>query len=135
MIHPSLALQQSIHAALVGDAVVGALVGDRIHDAAPRNATFPYVTFGPARSDDWSTDTETGAEHRFVLEVWSRHRGKSEGWAILEAIRMVLDDAALSLDDHVLVNLRFETSDIRRDPDGLTWHGIMRFRAVTEPAA
>ena len=34
-----LALQKAIHAALVADAGVGALVGDRIFDVVPRAAT------------------------------------------------------------------------------------------------
>ena len=52
---------------------------------------------------------------------------------MIEAIEAVLDDAALALDGHALVNLRFEMAEARRDPDGITWHGVMRFRAVTEP--
>jgi hypothetical protein len=43
-----------------------------------------------------------------------------------------LHDAALSLTDHRLINLRHETTDVRRDPDGETYQGIVRFRAVTE---
>ena len=133
MTHPALALQKAVHAALVADAAVGALIGDRIHDAPPRNATFPYASFGEARAGDWSTGTEAGAEHRLTLHVWSRERGKAESWAVIEAIEAVLDDAALALDGHALVNLRFEMAEARRDPDGITWHGVMRFRAVTEP--
>jgi hypothetical protein len=134
MTHPSLALKKAVSAALVAAAGVGALVGDRIHDAPPRNAAFPYVTFGDARTGDWSTGTEEGAEHRLVLHVWSRERGKAECWAAVEAIRTALHDAPLDLDGHVLVNLRFEATDVGQDRDGITWHGVARFRAVTEPA-
>ncbi len=45
----------------------------------------------------------------------------------------MLHDAALALDGHALVNLRCETADTMRDPDGITVHGRLRFRAVTEP--
>ena len=135
MTHPSLALQKAVYAALAGDAVLGGLVDDRIFDAPPRNVPFPYVSFGNAQGNDWSTGTETGTEHRVVLDVWSRHRGKAECWAIAEAVTMVLDDAALTLDGHALVNLRLETAETGRDADGLTWHGVVRFRAVTEPAS
>ena len=38
------------------------------------------------------------------------------------------------LPDHHLVNLRHELSEARLDPDGDTFHGIVRYRAVTEPA-
>jgi hypothetical protein len=95
-------------------------------------AAFPYATFGDARVGDWSTGTEEGAEHRLILHVWSRERGKTEAWVVIEAIRGVLHDAALALDGHALVNLRFEAGDVGRDPDGITWHGVARFRAVTE---
>jgi glutathionyl-hydroquinone reductase len=45
-----------------------------------------------------------------------------------------LDDAPLTLADHALVNLRFTLADVRREADGRTYHALVRFRAVTEPA-
>ena len=93
----------------------------------------PMPTIGRATTSDWSTGSEAGSEHRLTLDIWSRAHGKSECHAIADAIRAVLHDAALTLDGHALVNLRFESADIARDPDGITFHGRMRFRAVTEP--
>lgn len=130
----SLALQKAVYAALAGNAGIGALIGDRIFDGPPRSLAFPYVTLGDARAADWSTATEEGTEHRLQLHAWSRERGKAECWAVIDAIRAVLDAAALGLDGHVLVNLRFEAADVGQDRDGITWHGVARFRAVTEPA-
>ena len=133
MTSAALALQKAVYAALVADDGVGALIGDRIHDGAPRDAVFPYATIGNATVSDWSTGSEDGAEHRLTLDVWSRAHGKSECHAIADAIRAALHDAALALDGHALVNLRFESADTARDPDGITLHGRLRFRAVTEP--
>jgi len=130
----SLAFQKAVYAALIGDAGIGALIGDRIFDGPPRSLAFPYVTIGDARATDWSTGTEGGTEHRLQLHAWSRERGKAECWAMIDAIRAALDEDALSLDGHVLVNLRFEAADVGQDRDGITWHGVARFRAVTEPA-
>jgi hypothetical protein len=132
MTHASLALQKAVFAALVADPGVGALVGDRVHDAPPGEPAFPYVTIGDTRVSDWSTGTETGAEHRLTLTVWSRERGKRECYAVMEAIEAVLHDAALTLEDHTLANLRFEFADVTRERDGITWRATMRFRAVTE---
>ena len=53
---------------------------------------------------------------------------------IIEAIKDVLHDQPLMLADHHLINLRHEFSEARLDPDGDTFHGIVRYRAVTEPA-
>jgi len=134
MTHPALALQKAVVAALVADGAVGALIGDRVYDAPPRDAAFPYVTIGGTRVEDWSTGTEDGAEIRLTLEVWSRERGKRECHEILETVEAALHQAALSLEDHALVNLRFEFADVDRERDGVTYHGVARFRAVTEPA-
>jgi hypothetical protein len=133
MTSATLALQKAIYAALVADEGVGVLIGDRIYDIAPRNAAFPYVTLGRVSEIDWSTGTEDGAEHRLTLDVWSRQHGKSECHAIAAAIRTALNDAALPLDGHALVGLRCQSIDTQRDPDGITFHGVMRFQAVTEP--
>ncbi len=134
MTSAALALQKAVFAALVADDAVGASIGDRIYDVAPRDVAFPYATIGQATLADWSTGTEDGSEHRLTLHVWSREQGQSQCHAIVDAIRAALDDAALALDGHALVNLRFEFADTRRDGDGITFRGTLRFRAVTEPA-
>ena len=82
---------------------------------------------------DWSSSTEDGAEHRLTLDVWSRQSGKGECHAIAAAIGAALNDAALPLDGHALVALRSQSIDVARDPDGITFHAVLRLRAVTEP--
>jgi hypothetical protein len=61
-------------------------------------------------------------------------RSRREVQRIAEAIRAALDGQSLSLTDHRLINLRHELSETRREADGETYRGILRFRAVTEPA-
>jgi hypothetical protein len=130
------ALQRSIYQALAGSPELTNLLGGaRIYDDAPQAASFPFITLGQSVIRDWSTGTEDGAEHSLTLHVWSRAGGKREVHAIIEAIRAVLHDQPLSLADHHLVNLRHEFSEARLDPDGDTFHGIVRYRAVTEPMA
>jgi hypothetical protein len=127
-------LQKAIHAALAADAPLTALLGgSRIYDAPPSDATFPYLAIDQIQIRDWSTGTEPGAEHMVMLHVWSRHSGKMEVHEISDAVRGALDGVLLSLDDHRLVNLRHQYSELKRDPDGETHHGVLRFRAVTEP--
>lgn len=134
MADAGFALQQALHARLVSQAPIVALLGGpRVYDDVPQRAEFPYVTFGQSVERDWSTGGDDSREHMVTLHVWSRAYGRKETQAILEAARASLHDAALNLDGHRLVNLRHEYSDARRDPDGETYHGTARFRAVTEP--
>ena len=127
-------LQKAVYAALAADATLTTLLGGAaIHDAVPQNAAFPYVVIDQTQIRDWSTGTEPGAEHMLMLHVWSRHAGKREAYEIADAIRAALGGAMLSLEEHRLVSLRHQYSELKRDEDGETQHGVLRFRAVTEP--
>lgn len=129
------ALQQAIFAALTADSGLTALLGGaRIYDVVPTRAVFPYVTFAQTAERDWSTGGAEGSEHVVTLHVWSRGAGRKEALDIVGAVRPVLHDQTLSLSGHQLVNMRHERSEVRRDTDGETYHGLVRFRAVTEPA-
>lgn len=136
MVNASWALQQAVFARLTNDEVLTELLGGaRVYDDVPVRAAFPYVTFAQGSERDWSTASETGAEHALVLHVYSRASGRNELLAIMEALRGLLHDAALALTGYRLINLRHEASDVRRENDGETYHGIVRLRAVTEAAA
>ncbi|MEQ8267644.1 MAG: DUF3168 domain-containing protein [Parvibaculum sp.] len=123
-----LALQKAIHARLTADAALAALVGSRIHDNVPGDAGLPYLTLGENETRDWPG----GTEHRLSFHVFSRGQGRAEAKLVMGAVHAALDDAALALDGHALVNLRFLDAATRRERDGATWRGTIRFRAVTE---
>jgi hypothetical protein len=130
----SWALQQALYGVLTGNAALAALIGPpRIYDDVPQGAALPYLTIGQSTVRDWSTGTESGEEHILTLHVWSRAGGRKETHEIMEALRLAVHDQPLVLAGHRLVNLRHELSEARRDPDGETYHGTVRLRAVTEP--
>ena len=132
----SLALRQALHAGLNGFAPLMALLGGpKVFDEPPRSVVFPYVTLGDAQTSDWSTDTSTGHEHSVLIHIWSRQGGQTEAHLIAGELVAALETVGLDPVGQRLVNLRFATADIRREDDGRTWHGVVRFRAVTEPAA
>ncbi|MBK9077729.1 MAG: DUF3168 domain-containing protein [Hyphomicrobium sp.] len=130
----SFALQKAVFETLTAHAgVTSVLGGPRVYDEVPPRADFPYLTFGQTTERDWSTGTEGGSEHILTLHVWSRARGRKETDDVMAATEAALHDAVLTLDGHRLINLRHESSDARREADGETYHGVARYRAVTEP--
>ena len=129
------ALQEAVFSALAGDAALSALLGGpRVYDGTPRNAEAPYVHLGKMDARDWSTATETGAEIEFEVVAWSRAPGRSETLAIAERVRMLLHDAALTLNGYRLVNLRHVATETARvaKPEGR--RATARFRAAVEAA-
>ncbi len=136
MTNPGWDLQKATYQALKADSALTSLLGANwLYDDVPQDAEFPYVVIDQMRLNDWSTGSERGSEHILMLHIWSRYRGKREIHEIADAIRVALDDVELTLDDNRLINLTHQYSDLKRDEDGETWHGVMRFRAVTEPVA
>ena len=132
----SWAVQKSMVVALKSDvALTGLLNGPRVYDHVPQRAAYPFVTMGNSVARDWSmSESERSVEHAVTLHVWSKAKGKKQCFEIMSEVRRILHDAVLSVEGHALVNLRFVFSDARLDPDGETFHGVMRFRAVTEAA-
>lgn len=131
----SWSLQQAVYGVLAADAPLAALLGGaRIYDDVPQAAPYPHISLGQTSSNDWGTGTEDGEEHILTLHVWSQAGGRGEAQRIMGAIRTALHTASLTLAGHALVSLRQQFSDVRRDPDGVTIHGLVRYRAVTEPA-
>jgi hypothetical protein len=130
----SWALQKSVYEVLSSDVALTSVLGaGRVFDDAPQRSAMPYLTFGQSALRDWSTGSEAGDEHLLTLHVWSRAEGRRQTHTIMQVLRDALHERVLALDGHHLVNLRFELSEARREPDGETYHGIVRLRAVTEP--
>jgi hypothetical protein len=128
-------LRRSIGQALAESSDLAALLGGvRIYDAAPLTAGFPYITVGQSAIRDWSTGRQNSAELSLTLHVWSPFGGERHLQDVIETIRAVLHDRPLLLADHRPVTLRHEFSEARLDPEGDTFHGIIRYRAVTIPA-
>lgn len=125
-------LQQAVFAKLTSDAGLMAEVGERIYDFVPQTATFPYVRIGDGTSIDWDTVTSNGQEHTVTVHTWSQYLGRKEVKEIMGLIYGVLHHANLSPVGHQAVLIYQEFSEVMQDPDGVTHHGVQRFRVLTE---
>ena len=134
MSDPILALREAVKTLLAADAALTALMGPgRIFDEAPRAARGLYVVHGEVEARDWSTGSDRGCEQEFALVVWAAQSGSSR--QALEAAGLIvaaLDQSELALDGHALVNLRWLSSRLAREPRNGLPQVAVRFRAVTE---
>jgi hypothetical protein len=124
-------LQQAIYQALEADATLSGLVAG-VYDRVPENAVMPYVAFGDAVGRDWSSATTQGFAFDTVIHVYSRGGGRLEAAAIMDRLHVLLHDAPLSPSGQTLIMLRYESSGISLDKDGVTHHGVMVLRALIQ---
>lgn len=134
MSEPSLALQAAIVSALRADAPVTALIGQRVYDRVPPVPTFPYVTIGDDQVlPDAAECLDGSVEVTATIDVWSRTVGKVEAKQISGAIVSLLNfNASLTLTGYRLVSIEHESSRHLDDPDGLTSHSVVTFRALID---
>ncbi len=124
-------LQKAVYVTLDGDATLGALING-VFDFVPQDTDFPYVVINSPRATDWSTKTTNGAKVDFDIRVFTRDKGSKSCFEIINRIDELLDEASLIVTGHTLIDLRKQGSEVTRQPDGLTYNGIIRFNATLE---
>ncbi|MGD9979868.1 MAG: DUF3168 domain-containing protein [Hyphomonadaceae bacterium] len=127
------ALAAAIRAAAMAHAPVAALIADRFYDDPPPDVVFPYVTIGRVESRPIDASEREALEHAVTLHVWSRYGGRAEALDVIAALRGCLHNASLDVADRRLVLLFAQFADVFRSGDGITTHGVLRLRAITEP--
>ena len=133
----AIEVSKAIHALLSGHMGVQALLGTppRLYDNPPEDPIFPYLTYGPMRSEDISGDGAVISSHIMTLHIWSRYGGRAQVMEVLAAVTGALESAELTLADVELVRAKVSYTDIFRAPDGLTLHGLIRFSLITDKEA
>ena len=132
--HAAIEVSKAIHALLSGHEDVQAVLGHppRLYDNAPEDPVFPYLTYGPMRSEDISGDGAVMNAHTLTLHIWSRYGGRAQVMEVLAAVTRALQGGGLTLDSIHLVRAQVSYTDIFRAPDGQTLHGLIRFSLMTD---
>ena len=126
----AFALQTTLYSTLKGDSNLPSTLGAGVYDEVPEDSAFPYITMGEISATDYGVKDADGSDNTVNIHVWSQYKGAKQAKDIMDRVHTLLHNSSLSVSGFNLVNLRFEFSDILRDPDGVTRHGVMRFRAT-----
>ena len=100
--HPILAVQGALVAALKNDAALVAMVGDGIFDAPPQGRSAPYVVM--ARHDVIQRDADLAVmqEHRMLVHCWGDQPSRRAALGLAErVIAVALGLGGVSQAEHV----------------------------------
>ena len=128
----SFALQQTIFTALDG-ATINDVDGNSItgvFDDVPENTAYPYIVIGEETATNIDTKDKDAHEHTLTIHVWSQYRGRKEIKNIMSSVYTTLHNASITVSGASLVNIRHEFERTLLESDGITRHGVIRFRAV-----
>lgn len=123
-------LQKAIFTTLSGS--VNGMDGANVpvFDDVPEGTEYPYVVIGEETAANNGTKTLDGIEHTLTIHAWSRYRGRREIKEIMQSVYENLHNTDISVSGASLVNIRQEFNTTLAETDGITRHGVMRFRAV-----
>ncbi len=99
----------------------------------PDNASDKYIVIGNDTMIEWDTDCETGFEGTVTIHAWDTtadNRSFLPVKDIMGDVYAILHRAELSITGYNTVGMDFEFSETFLDPDGLTRHGVQRFRVL-----
>lgn len=125
---------------LVFTALNGNLTSCTVFDSPPflpegaPATTFPYCVIGNDTVSAWDTDDTRGANITLTLHFWSRAEGFKQVKTLMDQAYGLLNRAALSASGYSITDCLFEFSDTMSDPDGVTKHGIQRYRLTIHEA-
>jgi len=117
-------LQRALFSALNGQ------LSAPVVEDVEQGSTFPCVTIGENQHNDFSTDTEDGAEVLITIHTWSRTDSIKETLVLLDEINAILNRSELVLTSWLCAGVSFDMSSVMKDPDGRTRHGVIRFTAI-----
>lgn len=132
---PSLTtLQTAVYSALLSDLGIVSLAGaGKVFDRVPEGTAFPYITIGDVTAKDYDSQTFDGLETTITVHSWARGAGRKSVKSLMDRIYKILHRANLQMDGQKMILMRFEFSNGGElDPDGVTYHGVQRFRALIQ---
>ncbi len=135
MSSPGLELQAAVVAALRASTALQVLLGSpvRLYQDVPDNPAFPYATIGDAQQLPDKAECINGSEIYVDVHAFSRGPGDAEIKNVAAAVSDSIDDVAMTLTNHRCLLIQRENAIFRKDPDTLTRHAILTFKALTEP--
>jgi hypothetical protein len=81
-----------------------------------------------------NSDNFDGEDLSRTLHIWSDQGGTQEVAADMQTIRGLLHDKSATVDGYRLTCIRVTSSDIFRDSNGISWHGVMEISCYADLA-
>ena len=100
-------------------------------EGAPSNS-FPYVVVGDTTAVAMDNDSNVGVTATATIHVWSRYAGRIEAKNIQGEIYDLLNRVTMNIATYKVIDALFEFSDTFVEGDGITRHGVQRFRFTVQ---
>lgn len=127
MSDPILAIQKAIYEAL--DAALDPVP---VYDKVPQNSTYPYIVLNNMEVANADYLNARKSEVFMYISVWSQYRGQKEVIELSQTIEATLHRNLFTLDTGRMVQCHVQNRNTMREPDNLTFQGMIKLRIICE---
>ncbi|KKN71037.1 hypothetical protein LCGC14_0424540 [marine sediment metagenome] len=96
------------------------------------NPFFPYIRIGEYTAIPFDTHSSSGSDNTITIHSWSRYRGMLEIKQIQRQTYLALHRFNLVVAGVDMIDSQWDSADVFLDDDGLTRHGVQRFRILLD---
>jgi sporulation-control protein spo0M len=136
---PQVAVQAAIYTVLSTNSYIASLGSPApVFDSVPKDFPVPFVTIGDMTVVDNSTVGIGGCVITLQIHSWDQDLSAIRLKTMMRKVMECLHNQTLTLSDPLSettftnVNTRFQSSQVFKDSDGLTLHGVQKFRIVVQ---
>lgn len=117
---------KAVYVALDATTGLTGIISESLSNTDP----FPKIWLEDGGADDWSNKDDNGLEAFVNLHVGSQKEGTKEIRGLMDKCHSALHNVDLVLTNGQSVLCQFVRHDVVIDSDGVTRHGIMRFKLL-----
>lgn len=117
---------KAVYVALDATSGLTGIISESLSNADP----FPKIWIEDGGADDWSNKDDNGLEAFVNLHIGSQKEGTKEIRGLMDKCHSALHNVDLVLANGQSVLCQFVRHDVVIDSDGITRHGIMRFKLL-----
>lgn len=117
---------KAVYVALDATTGLTGIISESLSNADP----FPKIWLEDGGADDWSNKDDNGLEAFVNLHIGSQKEGTKEIRGLMDKCHSALHNVDLVLANGQSVLCQFVRHDVVIDSDGITRHGIMRFKLL-----
>lgn len=109
-----------------------------VFNFVPDNQEGDFIVIGSDTYSDFSGDCFLGFDATVTISVWTlptadqKYQGMMQCNKIMGELYDILHRSELQLEGYANLSITFEFQDIFRQPDGLSYQGVQRYRFYLE---
>lgn len=126
----SVEFVEGVFTRLNASAALTAIVGASIFSHVPQDDALPFAVVSLNLGADFGSKSQYGFAAELIVDTWSNNHDIAETLQMQDAIIAALHNQAITVTGAKNICLQKLSVDMFQDPDGQSFHGVTRFRAL-----